>query len=214
MPKKKEPTTENLPQRSMKARPRKKERLIDPTRPTKDLLDPKDRLFVTAYIKNSGNGTRAYLTVNPHVAKSTATVEASRLLRNPNISAAIEEETKRHWKNRESEIEKEYTFQKVKNIAESDIADVVDIVNGNLIVRDLADIPAEIRGCIQSIKAVKTSKETKYGMDEAQMFEVKLYDKLRAIELMAKIQKMIDAKTEPGPIEIVVKPAVRPDRKK
>lgn len=44
--------------------------------------------FVHEYLKDS-NGTRAFLAIKPHVKESTATVEASKLLRIPRIAEAI-----------------------------------------------------------------------------------------------------------------------------
>jgi len=53
-------------------------------------LSDKQRIFCEAYIFD-WNGTRAYKKAYPHVKDTTAAVEASKLLRKPNVAAYIEE---------------------------------------------------------------------------------------------------------------------------
>lgn len=54
------------------------------------------RLFIDEYFKLNLNGTRAYLAVYSTQSENAAAVEASRLLRKPNVKAEIERRLKEH----------------------------------------------------------------------------------------------------------------------
>jgi hypothetical protein len=170
-------------------------------------LSPIHQLFVRAYIDNGGKATRAYLSVYPNVSRyETAAISATRLMKKSDIKQAITDIYKRIWAEKDSELEKSKTYKAIHSIGDSDISDVVDLEGGTLVVKDLSEIPAEARGAIQSIEY--DEKQSKYGLSKN--IKVKLHPKLQALELRAKIQKMITDKVE---IEgdIIIKPARRPD---
>lgn len=50
--------------------------------------------FVDAYLSSNDNGTAAYRKIKPNVTYNTAAVEASKLLRKPNVIALIEQRRK------------------------------------------------------------------------------------------------------------------------
>lgn len=190
-----------------KTRKEKKDKYVES--PSFKLLNEKQKEFVYNYVKNLGNGTRAYLEAYPNSSYDAATVSAIRLLANDRIKEAIQEYYKKIWKEKDSELEKTKTYQLIHSIGESDISDVIDLEDGTLTVKNLKDIPVSARHAIQSIKRVE--RTTKEGIDVN--LEVKMHPKLQALELRAKLQKMIEDKAELTG-ELIVIPAVRPDRKK
>jgi len=170
-----------------------------------DKLKDKQKLFVKYYIKHFAVAYKAYKEIHPNVDNNVAMVEASRLLRNPNIKAAIAEEYQKIYSEIQSDIEKSKTYQLIHALGNSDISDVVDLENGTLTVKDLKDIPID---ALQTILAIEfTEKETAQGIDKN--IKVRLQPKLQALELRAKIQKLISV-SEDNKLEIIVKPAVWP----
>jgi secreted Zn-dependent insulinase-like peptidase len=173
-----------------------------------DKLTDKHKLFVKAYIQNFAVGYKAYMQIYPKVTYESARALSTVLLANINVKNAIAEEYSRIWADKDTEVEKSKTYAMIHNIGESDISDIVDMENGTLTVKDLKDIPAEARQWIQSIEYAK--KETQNGTDEN--IKVRLHPKLPALEMRAKIQKLID-KEPPQQLEITIIPAKRPDKK-
>lgn len=55
-------------------------------------LTPQERRFAIAYFEGdtAGNGTRSYLVIHPECSYDAASVEASTLLRQPNVKAFLE----------------------------------------------------------------------------------------------------------------------------
>lgn len=165
-------------------------------------------LFAKEYVANMGNGTKAYLSVYPNAKIGTAATQASRMLNDPKIKALIENEYKRVFKDKDDEIERSKTYKMIHSIGNTNIAEVIDLEGGTLRVKDLSEIPESAQHAIESVK--RRYKETKYGPEE--YLEVKLFDKIKALELRAKLQGMLQDKTELTG-EIIVKKAVRPDKK-
>lgn len=174
----------------------------------KDELSLKHQEFVKEYIIQHGNAKRAYMAVYTTAKETTAEVNSCTLLRNTKIKQAIEAEYKKIWKEKDTEIEQSKTYQMIHSIGNSNIADVVDLESGTLKVKDLKDIPASAQQAIHSIEM--TEKSSQYGIDRN--IKVKLYNKLPALELRAKIQKMITDNGFDG--DIIIIPAIRPDKKK
>jgi phage terminase small subunit len=174
-----------------------------------DKLKIEHQNFVKEYVRNFAVGYKAYKCVYPKVSDETARTNASRLLTNANVKQAIDDEYKRIWKEKDSEIEKSKTYQMIHSIGNSDISDIINLEDGSLIVKNLKEIPPEARQCIQSVEYVE--KETQYGIDRN--IKVRLHAKQPALELRAKIQKMIDPKADAQQLEITIKPAERPDKK-
>ena len=48
-----------------------------------------EALFITEYIKNGGDGTKAYLSIKPDVKRSSAAVSACRLLKRVTVAVTI-----------------------------------------------------------------------------------------------------------------------------
>jgi len=173
----------------------------------KNELNPRQQMFIREYINNCGNAYRAYIACYPSVKnRAVADVNASRMLRNAKIKEAIEALYAKFWKEKDTELEKSKTFQMIHAIGCTNIADVVDLETGTLKVKDLSEIPPMALEAIQAIEY--TEKNTEHGTDKN--IKVKLHPKLQALELRAKIQKIISDNIEAG--DIVIVPAIRPNR--
>lgn len=173
-----------------------------------DKLRPKHKLFVLAYIEYNFHGTKAYQKVYSSTEK-TAGVNAAKLLENTIIKQAVEEKAKDIYTNMQSDIEKSKTYRMLQAIGKVNIKDIVDWDSKTFYVKDLKDIPEDVLYAVQSVENVE--RETKNGIDR--QIKVTLVSKIKALELLSKIQGLIDSKDDTQQIEIVVKPAIRPDRK-
>jgi phage terminase small subunit len=94
-------------------------------------------------------------------------------LRNPRIKAAIE--ARRSVLRKKVEITQEYLIEGFRRVAEADIRDVFNWKNGKVTLRDSSDIP----DAIQSI-------EQTFSKDGDPQFKVRLYDRLEALNSLAK----------------------------
>jgi len=169
-------------------------------------LSPLHQLFVKKYIELYGKQTRAYMATFSSKNYKSASVSATNLMKKQSIKDAIEAEYKRIWGEKDLETEKSKTYLMIHAIGESNIADVVDLEKGSLKIKDLSKIPFDTQQAIQAIEF--DEKETQFGVNKS--IKVKMHPKLQALELRAKIQKMISDKMEfEG--EIIVRPAKRPD---
>ncbi len=164
------------------------------------------KVFIRAFLENGGNATRAYMVAFPNATYNTARTESSKLLAKPNIIEKLQSEYELLWKQKDLDFEKSKVYKSVQLLGKSNIADIVNIEDGTLTVRDMDEIPPEALETIQSIKFTKKLNKMG-GIDEN--LEVKMHPKLQALELLCRIQKMINDKLE-GDFEIIVKPAVRP----
>jgi len=171
-------------------------------------LAPKHQLFVKQYIICNGKGGPAYRQIYTVKDIFTASVNANRLLKNAKIKQAIDDEYKKIFKDKDSEIEQSKTYKLIHSISDADIDEVIDLEDGTLKVKNISEIPRSAIPAIQSIKRHK--KETAYGTDDT--LEIKMHDKIKALELRAKLQGMLQDKMELTG-EIVVSPAKRPDKK-
>jgi hypothetical protein len=168
-------------------------------------LNPKHQQFIKEYINCGGNAVQAYMKVYPKAQYETAKVNASKLLTITNLIQAIDDEYKKIWPEKDTDIEKSKTYQMIYLLGNSNIADIIDIKNGRLRVKDFKDIPSSALQAIQSIEC--DERETPNGIHRS--IKIKMYSKIQSLELRAKIQRLIDNKIE-APIEIEIKRAVRP----
>jgi hypothetical protein len=195
----------NLPEAQAKLLPS----AIDPEYKPGDAfekLSARDKEFLFEYIAQHANGTRAYLALHPRSTYKTARTEAGKLLAKPYLRQAVIDEYQMLWRRKEAEEAVGETFQQVHSLASSDIFDVVDCEGTSLVVKSLKEIPPYARAAIQSIK--KRYKETDSGVEE--FIEVTMHSKLKALELKARIQKILDNKVQVGPIDIIIRPPKRP----
>ena len=79
-------------------------------------MNNNQQLFADYYLANGCNGKQAYKAIHPKAKDSTAEVEASRLLRNPKVSAYIEERQKKLQE--KTQVTQEYVIGGLKEVAE------------------------------------------------------------------------------------------------
>lgn len=177
-------------------------------KPAFDKLSDKHKLFVSHYCGDClYNATRAYQKTYPTAKYESAIAKASELLTKVNIKEAIEEISKEQFANIQSDIEKNETYQKIKSLSQMSIDEVVDLAGRTLVVKSLEEIPQHARYAIRSIKYDR--KESDSGLNEN--IHVTFEDKLKALELLSKIQGLMDKDENKQVIEIVVAPAERPE---
>lgn len=153
-----------------------------------DGLTMKQRLFALYYVELL-NGTKA--AVKAGYSTTGAHVEASRLLNNAKVKAAIEKHfTAIH-------LSKAEVIGRIAQIARADIANYLRahevLNNGQMVTRWFIDIDKIVRDGNSAL--IKSIKRTKYGT------EVELHDQLRALELIGKSQRLFAdvVITEPQP---------------
>lgn len=153
-----------------------------------DKLTPKQIAFVEEYLIDM-NATRAYKAAGYSVkSENAAGVEGFKLLRNPKIEAYLHK--RMGERSKATQITAESTLRGINNIAEANITDVVTLVrepNGayKMQIADFDKLPRNIKAAIQSIKQNKDGS-----------IEIKMHDKLKALELQAKHQGLFMERIE------------------
>ena len=153
-----------------------------------DKLTPKQIAFVEEYLIDM-NATRAYKAAYPSIKNdAVAGVNGNRLLKNARIEAYLHK--RMDERSKVTQITAESTLRGINNIAEANITDVVTLVrddNGTLKmqVADFDKLPRNIKAAIQSIKQNKDGS-----------IEIKMHDKLKALELQAKHQGLFEREIE------------------
>ena len=131
-------------------------------------LPQQEQLFALEYLANGHNGTAAYRTVHPKCrSNNTAAVQAHRLLRKPKIAAFIQREQKARMNRLRMDADE--ALEGITRHARADIRKLFK--DGRLL--PINKWPDDIADCIRSIK------HTPFGPT------VVMYDKLKALELMA-----------------------------
>lgn len=139
-------------------------------------LTEKKKIFCDEYLIDL-NGTRAYKIAYPNIKNdNTAAAAASRLMKDPEVTAYIEKRMKDRQKR--TEITQDWVLEELRRIADvngSDFAKVV-IKDGypdvELIPTD--ELSEEKRSAISAIK------QGKYGIS------IESYDKVKALELLGR----------------------------
>ncbi len=145
-------------------------------------MTEKQKRFANEYIIDL-NATRAYKATYPKVkSDSTASVNASKLLRNAKVKAYIEELMKERAKR--TEISQDDVIKELCKIGFSKITDFVVIENGVVRVKSTDEMPEEKIGAIAGIK------EGQNGI------EIKMNDKVKSLELLGKHLGMFKEKVQ------------------
>lgn len=139
-------------------------------------LTPKQKLFADEYLVDL-NATRAYKVAYPNVKKDeTARANGSRLLTNANVAGYIQE--RMDERSKRTEINQDMVLKELAKIGFANVTDFVTIeddgCNCTVKVKSTYEIPQDKLGAIAGIK------EGNYGI------EVKLNDKVKALELLGK----------------------------
>ena len=137
------------------------------------------RRFVNAYVETL-NGTKAAIVAgySEHSAHSTS----SRLLKKTKIQEMIASRLA------ESELSSARTLREIGRVAYADVGEIFD-ENGNLL--SVKQLPEHVRAAIASVKVVKKNLVTGDGETD-DIHEVKLWDKMKALEMAAKYLKLLD----------------------
>jgi len=157
-------------------------------------LNPKHELFINEYLQTF-NATRSYLKIYPDSSEEAARANAARLITNDNIKAEIEKRIDLLKERVPSDI-----IQHLKNLIFFNPADLLDD-NGDISPLKLKE--NKIPGIISSITV-----DEKYGeKGSSRRVSFKLTDQNKAIELMSKILKLYEDKTELNvnkPITVII----------
>ena len=145
-------------------------------------LTEKQRRFCDEYLIDL-NATRAYKAAYLTVKKDeTAAAAAARLLKNVKVKAYLEERIRERQKR--TEITQDRVLREIAAIAFADIGDIVSVSGGAVCLANTNELPEEKRKMISGIK------EGREGV------EVKMYDRLRALELLGRHLGMFDERRD------------------
>lgn len=135
-------------------------------------MTEKQKIFADEYLIDL-NATRAYKVAYPRVKNDeTAAAAAARLLKNVKVVTYIEKRMQDRQKR--TEVTQDRVIEELAAIAFARATDFAQIVNGNVVLTDTADLTES------QIKAIAGIKEGKFGI------ELKLNDKEKALELLGR----------------------------
>ena len=130
-------------------------------------MTEKQKIFADEYLIDL-NATRAYKVAYPRVKNDeVAAAAAARLLRNVKVAAYISERMQERQKR--TEVTQDRVIEELAVIAFAKATDFAQIVNGNVVLTDTADLTES------QIRAIAGIKEGKFGI------ELKLNDKEKAL---------------------------------
>src|SRR6266853_5357370 len=159
-------------------------------------MTPKRERFVEEYLVYF-NGTRA--AIRAGYSPRTADVQAYDLLRNPQVQTFVEQGKAQQCTH--LGLTRERVLNEIRRIATADIGECFD-ENGRL--RPMKSLDPDTRAALASIKVLKTNIVSGDGSRE-EVHEVKLWDKLKALELAAKHLGMFNETVKhEGAVELVV----------
>lgn len=145
-------------------------------------MTEKQKIFADEYLIDL-NATRAYKIAYPRVKNDeTAAAAAARLLKNVKVVTYIEKRMQDRQKR--TEVTQDRVIEELAAIAFARATDFAQIVNGNVVLTDTADLTES------QIKAIAGIKEGKFGI------ELKLNDKEKALELLGRHLGMFKDKLE------------------
>jgi phage terminase small subunit len=147
----------------------------------------KQKIFANEYLIDL-NATRAYRVAYPSVKKDeTARANGSRLLTNANVAAYIAERMKERQER--TEITQDRVIEELAAIALARMDNYADIKNNRVLIKDSAKFTE------MQARAIGGIKQGKFGI------EVKLNDKLKALELLGRHFGMFKDKVEVSGLE-------------
>jgi phage terminase small subunit len=142
-------------------------------------LSPIEERFALAYFRNGGNASKAYREIRPDVARSTSYEEGSKLLRKPEIKAAIE--TLRLGLRNRVQLDTEVLAQRLLGQATGNITDVVEWGGTTrMAVKPSAELTPEEAALIEEIEEVPT--------EHGRRTKVKLVNRTAAARLLLELR--------------------------
>lgn len=146
-------------------------------------MNPKQERFIAEYLIDL-NGTQA--AIRAGYSKATANRIASNLLSKVDIAEEIAR--KRTVQIEQADLSATRVLEELRRLSLSDLADAIDESTGKL--KPLHQMPAHIRAAIASVKLTKKNLTAGDGVTE-DVVEIKLWDKPRALEMLAKHFKLL-----------------------
>lgn len=145
-------------------------------------LTVKQENFCNYYIE-TGNASEAYRRAYScsNMKDETVNVRASELLKDGKITVRVKQLQLALQKR--SDITKDEAVQELTNIVRFRVTDVLSAKGMSVKVKNLADLPDEVVGCISSIKKVKGG------------IEVRFLDKIAAIDRLSRMLGWDEATT-------------------
>ena len=180
-------------------------------------LTVKQQAFVNEYLKD-GNATRAYRAAGYRAASDgVAHANSSALLRNHKVSAAVE--AARKIISERALVTAEDVVRELKKVAFSDIGHVLDFTGTNPTLRPACDVPEDARRALSSVKVRRVFEGSGDDAAPVDVIEFKLWDKLAALDKLARHLGMFVEKHEVtgkggGPIEFIITPGPAKKAKK
>jgi len=155
-------------------------------------LNDRQRRFVAEYLVSLNGADAARRAGYAH-----AKVAAARLLKNPQVAAAIGNVRRNDLER--LELTRERILQELACIALRDVADLCD-EDGIIRINDLRQLPERVRRCVDSIKC---KQHTDADGNISQSIELKLAPKNAAVELAMKHFGLLSDKQAANAVPIV-----------
>ena len=150
-------------------------------------MTKKQKIFADEYLIDL-NATRAYKAAYPSLKKEeAAAVNGSKLLRNTKVAVYIQERMQE--RQRRTEITQDRVLKELAAIAFAKATDYAEVKDGQVIIKDTANLDE------QQIRAIAGIKEGRFGV------EVKLNNKEQALELLGRHLGMFTDKLEVSGLE-------------
>lgn len=155
---------------------------------TPDDLTPGQARFAAEYLVDL-NGAAAYRRAFPRVTAGTAASEAHRLLRNPKVAAVVRAEQRERA--RRLRVSADRVVRELARVAFADVGELfAPATDGPPRLRPLRDVPPDVR---RAVAGVSVRREP----GGAEVVAVRLADKLRALELLARFLGLTAAPVPP-----------------
>lgn len=173
-------------------------------------LAPMQVKFVAEYLKDL-HATNA--AIRAGYSEKTAQEQGSRLLSNVMVQEALARAQARYLQN--ADVTAERVVDELALIGFSDIGDIIDFTGADPKLRAACDIPERARRAISSVKVKRYAEGSGEFAREVEVTEFKLWDKLAALEKLARRLKLIEDEDEDEKAKTVtyveINLSVRPD---
>jgi phage terminase small subunit len=140
-------------------------------------LTPKQARFVAEYLIDL-NATQA--AIRAGYSRKTAEQQGCRLLRNAQVAALVAAKTAKQLE--KADLTAARVLEELRRLGFSDLGTAFTADGG---LMKLTDMPAEMRAAVASVKVAKKNLTAGDGKTE-DVVEVRLWDKTRALESLAK----------------------------
>jgi hypothetical protein len=154
------------------------------------MLTAREQRFVNAYMGvAAGEGKKAAEVAG--YSKTCSHVTASRLLKKPHIQAAIAHKQAKHAT--KAEIDMSHILAELQTIAFSDVRALFNDAGNLHPIHDLSDAAARALSSVEVNREKRRTISNGAVAVEEYVVKVKQWDKLRALEMIAKLRGMFPA---------------------